>query len=441
MRDPQGQLRLRGHEAVRTLVAPVPSDHFLRSQLAGELVASSQLIAFEFQDETTLVSPRLEFVSQPTEWCDGQLRDAARLTLDLADRAAAGGFELKDASAWNVLFNGARPVFCDHLSFDHMQSRRWWAAGQFARHFVVPLLLSKSRGLRGHQCFQVWRDGVPPDAARSLLGMSRFLTRCWPLIAQAPQSGAAVAAGRPMAAEAPDVPFRRRLHASLGWMLDGAVPRAANSGRRDWAAYVSDRPQYPAASQSDKQACVARWLQRAAPGWVADLGCNTGEYTRLAVEAGARVVAIDADHACIERLYAEHRGDTRVFPLVCALDDLSGGRGWSAAEHPGLPQRAEGAFDLVMMLALVHHLAVAASVPLAEVATLAWQWSRRWLIVECVHPADPQMRLLCEQRRRDPEEFSLSAQIGALCEQGFEIEDRVDLAPAARTLLLLRKPS
>lgn len=440
MRDPQGSITLAGEEVVRRLYAPLPSEHFLHSALAARWVEAGQLVPFEFRDPSTVVSPRLPFVTQPPEWCDSQFFDAAKLTLALAESALEDGFELKDGSAWNVIFDGCRPVFCDHLSLTPIEGRLWWAGGQFARHFVVPLLLSQRRGIKAHELLRSWRDGVPPEIARRMLGAARFLTRSWPLIAGGQPSDASKAgvAASTKYDPAKDAGFRRRLHTSMGWMLDSVAPKE-HKVPSVWRGYVDERPQYPGDSLEAKARCVGEWLGTCQPRWVADLGCNTGEFSRMAADAGARVLALDGDHDSIDRLYRAHRDDHRIHPLVTPLDDLQGGRGWMGREHPGLPQRADQAFDVVMMLALVHHLAIAASLPMRQVAELAARWSRRHVIVELIHPDDPQVQLLCSQRRRDPTEYSLASQLAAFADAGFEVSERRELAPAARTMVLLTK--
>lgn len=446
MRDPEATLHLGESQVVRSLVSPAGPEHFLRSALAQALVQQRKLIAFELQDAQTAVAPRLRFLSQPSEWCDAQLFDAAVLTLDLQDQATAAGYDLKDASAWNILFAGTAPVFCDLLSFQPLQADKWWAAGQFARHFVVPLWLAQRRGMHGHASFTCWRDGVAPQDARRLLGVSRFMHRCWPLVADAPGASGGGAAptsvpAQPMAPQDQRI-FRQRLSASLRWMLAGVRPPAAQQGEPDrWSGYTSARPHYPADSLGAKTAQVAAWLTRLAPPWVADLGCNTGEFTAIALAASANVVSVDSDHDCITQLYRAHPDQARLHPLVATIDDLHGGRGWAGAEQRGLPDRLRGAFDLVMMLALLHHLAIGASVPLSEVARFAMACTRRWLIVEWIHEDDPQMALLAQQRGRDAQAFSLQRQRQAFIDAGFVIESELALAPAARTLALLHRPA
>jgi SAM-dependent methyltransferase len=348
---------------------------------------------------------------------------------------------LKDASAWNVLFSGARPVFCDLLSFVPLRERNWWALGQFVRHFVLPLLLSRRRGLRSHQSFARWRDGMPPESARRMMGWTRYLGRHWPLMASAssqaarPEAVVADPAGPAVLAELGR--FRSGLNATLAWWLRGATPRRRDLRQGPWSSYTQDRTHYEGDSVERKRLQVAEWLEWTRPDWVADLGCNTGEFSRLAMASGAQVVAVDGDHDSIEQLFLSSPA-AGLYPVIAVLDDMKGGAGWQGDEYPGLAQRLEQTVDLVMMLALVHHLAVAASIPLEEVARMAHRMSRRWLIVEFVAPEDRQMQLLCRQRKRDPQDFGVARQRAAFLDAGFELVAELDLAPAPRTLALLK---
>ncbi|WP_457330925.1 class I SAM-dependent methyltransferase [Rhizobacter sp. P5_C2] len=443
MRDPQGRIRFEGERVLRTLVQPLPSGHFLRSQLASGWVADQRMVGFEWLDETTLQSPRFPFVTQPTEWCDAQLHAAARLTLDLQQEAVQAGFDLKDASAWNVLFDGCRPVFCDLLSFVPLAERKWWAMGQFARHFLFPLLASRRRGLRGHEVFAMGRDGMSASTARQLLGRSLYLSRYGSLLlgegGRLGQAHSSVVSAADTASPGAAVSFRTGLHAALDWMLNGVAPSAPRRATAPgWSSYEQDRPHYEGDSLDTKRRVLAEWLARIAPAWVIDMGCNTGEYSRMAAGTGAQVVSLDADHDSIERLFRHAPAGARLHPVIAQLDDIGGGRGWAGAEHPGLASRLAGQFDLVMMLALIHHLAIGASIPLREIAGFARACSRGWLIVEFIDVADAQLASLCRQRQRSPQEFTSDRQRAAFIEAGFSVEAELALSPAPRTLALLR---
>ena len=52
----------------------------------------------------------VRFISYPYEWCFGQLRDAALLTLEIQERALVRGITLRDASAYNIQYRGTAPV-------------------------------------------------------------------------------------------------------------------------------------------------------------------------------------------------------------------------------------------------------------------------------------------------------------------------------------------
>lgn len=440
MRDPAARIRADGAHVVRTLRAPLKSGDFLLTELARRWADERRVVDHEVIEPTVVRARRIPFVTQPHEWCDAQLFSAALLTLELQKAAVAEGYDLKDASAWNVIFEGCHPVFCDLLSFEPLHDRRWWAMGQYARHFLLPLLVSRKRRMRAHQTFTAWRDGLSTEMARGLLGRGVYVSRhatlflggsikCGESVNQPPDADGARHIRR----------FRDGLHGALDWMLAGVAPRTQREGTGSaWSAYEGDRPHYGGESLALKRSWVANWLALLRPEWVVDMGCNQGEFSRMALAVGANVVAVDADHDSIQRLYLANGGSDRLYPVIAQLDDVSAGRGWAGVEHPGLAPRLGGRFDLVMMLALVHHLAIGAAIPLDEVAKFARGCTRGWVIVEFLHETDPQLLSLCVQRRRAPEEFSLDRQREAFLAAGFILEAEIDLSPARRSLALLR---
>ena len=116
-------------------------------------------------DAHAVIEPaRIEFVSYPYEWTFGELKDAALLTLDVQERALARGFVLRDASAYNVQFRGARPILIDTLSFARYREGEPWAAyKQFCEHFLVPLALMSMRDVRCGRLQREYIDGIPLD--------------------------------------------------------------------------------------------------------------------------------------------------------------------------------------------------------------------------------------------------------------------------------------
>lgn len=438
MRDPAARLTLEADRVVRVLREPLDAQHFLRSPLAQRMRERGDLVDFDIVDDRTVIARRVPFISLPTEWCDLQLFQAAELTLRLQAEAVQHGYDLKDASAWNVIFDGDRPVFCDLLSFEPLSRKRWWAAGQFARHFVLPLLLSARRGLPAYKSFQAWRDGVPHDVARRMLGPARFLTRYWPLMAG---GESASATGASATSDVEDVEsirgFRTGLDQSLGWMLRGVDPRRRMPDPSTWGNYVGERGHYTEDDLSAKRERIAGWISTLAPERVLDLGCNSGEFSRLAAASGGHVIGVDLDHGAISRAVAQPAA--RIGFLVAPLDDLRGGYGWAGQEHAGLPQRLRGHADLTLMLALIHHLVLGASIPLGAVAAFAAASTRRWLVLETIAPEDVQIDLMQRQRDRKDAFPTLDAQVAQFAEAGFVLRERVPLPSGTRELVLLQR--
>ncbi len=83
-------------------------------------------------------------------------------------------------------------------------------------------------------------------------------------------------------------------------------------------------------------------------------------------------VAADIDPAAVEQDYLalKANGEQHLLPLVLDLTNPSPALGWAHHERDSWLER--GPVDLVMALALLHHLAISNNVPLAEVA-------RSWL--------------------------------------------------------------
>ncbi len=119
---------------------------------------------------------RLPFVSYPYEWSFEMLRDAALLQLDLVLAGLDEGIGLKDASAYNLQWKGASPVFVDVASFyKRAEGEPWVGYRQFCQMFLYPLLLQAYRDVP----FQPWMrgniDGMDAEVCLNLLSARDYL--------------------------------------------------------------------------------------------------------------------------------------------------------------------------------------------------------------------------------------------------------------------------
>lgn len=440
MRDPAGTISFTGDRVARALVEPALHHHFLRSKLASEWVERGDLVDFELVGDFSVYSRKISFVTHPTEWTPDQVYQAALLTLKLQREANASGWDLKDASAWNIVFDGLRPVFVDLLSFEPLEAKRWWAAGQFVRHFLLPLLLDKYGYLQPSQCFRLWRDGVPADFARRCLGWRRFGSRYWPLMTR---SNGKLEHPREVVSNDQEqiLDFRFGLDTTMAWMLSGLVPQPALQKDTVWGVYEDSREHYSAELLSYKRDVISTWLKKIRPAWVLDVGCNAGEFSEIAVSVGARVVCWDSDQQALTKLCRKQRENHRFFPLLSPIDNVSGGLGWMGEEFPSFSSRLKKQFDVVMLLAIIHHLAIANGVPLKKIFDLARYSSRSMVVAELLSENDVRVLQLCRQHKRTPSDFALLNQYRAAEECGLKrIESMRLRADSTRELALFEVP-
>lgn len=348
-----------------------------------------------------VIRPRdIGFVSYPYEWPFSALKDAALLTLAIQRRAMEFGMSLKDASAFNIQFTRGRPVFIDTLSFErYTDGKPWVAYSQFCRHFLAPLALMAGTDIELGRLFLLDVDGVPLKLASRLLPwrswfhfglLTHLHAQAW-MIDRYSKTGD----GKPASTKAVRLSRDRLL------VFINNLERTVNKMRwiapkTEWADY------YQANSYSDdeakqKERIVSQYLQQCEPATVWDLGANTGKYSRLATMMGAATVAFDIDPACVEAHYlsSKENNDSCMLTLRQDLTNPSPPIGWAHKERKSLADR--GPVDVVMALALIHHLAIGNNLPCVMIAEFLARLGRH-LIIEFVPKTDPQVQRLLRSR-------------------------------------------
>lgn len=437
---------------IPTRKLPPPEVEEYRKNPLLEQKLDPQNVAAVFEHE------RIAFPSFPYEWPPEMLFAAGQLTLELAEQTLADGFSLKDATPYNILFRGPQPVFIDLLSFERRDPADplWKPYAQFVRTFLLPLLVNRHFGIRLTDIFTSRRDGLEPEEVYRLCGFWQRFFPPWLSLVSLP----AWLSGK---GEKPSLYQNRTLSDPekaqfILRALFGRIRRTFNKLQpaqdrsTAWSGYMEEGSgktqsssqsavSYSADNFQAKEKFVREALQEARPARVLDVGANTGHFSVLSAEAGARVVAIDFDAACMGRLWTHARAKKLpILPLVVDLARPTPGIGWRNRECPGFLQRATGAFDAVLMLAVLHHLMVTERVPLDEVLDLAATLTTRWLILEFVGPGDEMFQRIARGRE------SLFTGLDKKCleraaSKHFQIVRSLDLPGTDRCLYLLRKRS
>lgn len=389
-------------------------------------------------EELVLEPDQLPVISYPYEWCFGQLRDAALVTLRLQRAAMEAGFTLKDASAYNIQYHEGRPVLIDTLSFDvYAEGEPWLGYRQFCQHFLAPLALMACCDPRLGLFLRNHIDGIPLDLASTLLPKRTWLRPglLFHLHLHARAQSQYRNQDRKVAAR----PITR--HGLLGILenLESTV-RALRwePAGTEWATYYEHTNYEPEAGRA-KAAAVKAWIGRCQPALVWDLGANDGTFSRLAVEHGATTVAWDIDPAAIEKCYryaVRHR-QKNLYPALLDLTNPSPALGWNLAERQSFFERRRP--DLILALALLHHLAIGNNVPLDHCADFFRQVTGV-LIIEWIPKTDSKVAALLRNRTdifADYTEASFQRAFG----RHFRIRERQPLPGSERVLYFLEAAS
>lgn len=453
-RDPAGQLYLTPSHAIRRIhpESVAQTRTFLDSEFRAALERSGDLISTEIvapetnsamnAGELWLRHPRIDPISYPWEWTTGQWRSAADLTLRLAEQAIDAGWALKDATPLNVIFRGAQPVLVDVLSFERRDpnSAVWLAYGQFVRTFLLPLLAAKYLKWPLEASLS-WRDGYEPATLyRALQPWQRLHPDLLDVVTLATLLEKPSKSGPQMrkVAGVSDPALARHILRKLLARLEKQIRHSAQTDHSSqWSGYEKAATHYRPADVESKQQFVERMLDRCRPLRVLDIGANTGTYSLLAADAGAQVVSLDSDRGALELLWRTASGDKK--PIACLVANIARptpAAGWRNREQLSLLERL-GEFDMVLMLAVIHHLILREQAPLGHIGELCSTLTRQWLILEWVPPSDPMFQEWMRGRDDLYGHLSEDELIHAFA-PWFRVVDRATLGNQ-RTLLLMER--
>ncbi|MGI9332089.1 MAG: class I SAM-dependent methyltransferase [Gammaproteobacteria bacterium] len=359
--------------------------------------------------------PRLPFVSYPYEWPFAALKAAALLHLDVHLEALANDVSLSDASAYNVQFQGSAPVFIDRLSFKrYREGEIWIGHRQFCEQFLNPLLLTSLLGIPYHDWYRGRVEGIPTEHLNNALPLRRKLS--WRVFTHVTlhaklTRGAATAKHESVPKVRPmSKPVLCQMLSGMRRWIEKLQP--AHRGRTEWSDYA-ENTSYGASWEDRKRAFVAEFARAVRPAVLWDIGCNTGEYTQVALESGAiHAIGFDGDTGALQRAFERASRERLDFlPLYLDAANPAPSQGFAERERGGL--MARGPADALLALALVHHLAIGRNVPLERLVDWLVQLAPRG-VVEFVPKSDPMVQTLLRLREDVFDDYSEATFAAAL---------------------------
>jgi hypothetical protein len=450
-RDRDGRIYRSGERIYRGLSENALADYwklegktfFRQFTEAGKLVPTTEIPAEEVplpEAEKArwagfLEHERIPVISYPYEWSFGMLQDAALLTLDLLESAIRADMTLKDATPYNVQFRAGQPVFIDIPSFETLQPGATWSGyRQFCEMFLFPLMLQAYKGIDLQPMLRSRIDGVGVQTAAKLFSLrDRFrkgvFSHVW---LQAKLDSRYGSTRRDVKTDLKSAGFSKELILANVRKTRKLVSRLSWDGEgSEWGAY-EEFHNYSESDHALKESFVEDCVRDSGAHTVWDIGANTGQFARIAARHARQVLAMDIDHFAVERMYRGGREDgiANVLPLVQNVCDPSPAWGWRNRERNDLLSRARP--DLVLCLALIHHVVITANVPLDEfVDWLAGMTDR--LVIEYVSRNDDKVKTLLRNKEDKYHDYTKEMLEAALDRQ-FATRKQLDLQSGNRSL-------
>ena len=447
-RDPSGFVFLQNNHIYRQINTSYAKnyDHLVGSGLYQELVDAKLLIPhvesnvdhFATDIVYKIIQPEpIAFISYPYEWCFSQLKNAALATLEIQRIAINYGMSLKDCSAYNIQFRDDKPIFIDTLSFElHKRGAAWVAYKQFCQHFLAPLALMSYKDIRLNQLLRVYMDGIPLDLAGSLLPFRTYFNFSLLSHIHLHAKSQKYYADKKTSSYNPKISNFSFL--ALIDNLKSAIEKLKwHAQGTEWADYYNDT-NYSKNGLQDKRQIIEKFINKANPETVWDVGSNTGVFSRIASNKGISTISFDIDPAAVEINYLNSvkNGEKNIIPLVLDLTNPTSGIGWENLERSSWIER--GPVDTVMALALIHHLAISNNIPISMIAKLFSKVCYKSLIIEFIPKNDSQVQRLLFSR---PDIFPNYTRVmfENSFREYFEIQNHENIKDSDRILYLMKR--
>jgi len=283
-----------------------------------------------------------------------------------------------------------KPILIDTLSFEkYQEGQPWKAYRQFCQHFLAPLALMSKKDIRLNQLLRLYIDGIPLGLTSKLLPFKTH--SMFSLL-----SHIHAHAKSQKYYEDKDIKIKKRklsrrsFQGVIESLYSGIKKTNWSPQNTEWAEYYSDT-NYSESAFEQKKKIISNLLDQIKPNSVWDLGANTGIFSRISSQKGIETISFDVDPAAVEKNYLEckKQNETKILPLLLDLTNPSPYLGWDSHERVSIIDR--GPADVIMALALIHHLAISNNIPLSRLAEFFGKICK-YLIIESIPKSDSQVQ-------------------------------------------------
>ena len=375
-------------------------NHFQSSGLAAELIKKKWLISFEkiSGERLILKARKIPFISFPYEWTFSQWKEAAMLTMKIQFQALKFGMILKDATPFNVVFNGSTPIFIDLSSFEiYSEGKPWEAYKQFSENFYLPLLIYKYFDATANDIYMNNSNGIPLSKGLQLLPLKAHLNLSTFFYLSLPDKIRKQTTGSTVSPSKTSARFSHKKMLQFSEQLFTNIKRLKQSKKATkWNNYYEKGTE--AKYVVEKQDIIKKWFgNEYHDKTLIDFGCNTGNFSKLLSPKVKTIIAFDEDCRSVDELnlYCRENGIDNVFCFTANISSPTPSTGWQNMERPALKERLKG--DVALALALTHHLAIGAYINFNMQAAM-FAGITKELFIEFVPREDHRVELLLAGR-------------------------------------------
>ena len=311
---------------------------------------------------------KIDYISYPYEWSFYRLKDAAIHHLNLHINLLKNNATLIDAYSYNVQFNNYSPIFIDLMSIkEYSEGEFWTGHKQFCESFLNPLVLKSKLGINYNNWFKGNLEGIDTGELSKLLKFRHMFS--WNIFYNIlllnyfekkykKNEDLKITKNKKLKKS-----YYLSILTNLVNFIDSLKPKKEASV---WGEYSRDNT-YSDEEKKNKYEFISNYFNKNKSNRVLDLGCNNGEYSKLAIQSGCKsVVGLDYDLNAIDEAYWISKKERLNFlPLYFDVSNPSSDIGWHQKERKGFMKRLN--FDFVLALAFEHHLAIAKNIPLEDV--------------------------------------------------------------------------
>ncbi|HUR12797.1 MAG TPA: hypothetical protein VM012_15580, partial [Flavitalea sp.] len=330
----------------------------------------------------------------------------ALLTLSIMRSAIDHGMILKDATPLNVQFYKGKAIFIDTLSFDLYDATQPWVAyRQFCECFLFPLYLEFYLKTDVQKIMSTYLDGIPVEVTSKLLPIkSGFNLGVWLHVHLQNNVRAGDKSQRETTAT-----FDRRKMLNLISHLESIIHRFTSTKptRSAWSTYYEETilgKEY----LKEKERIFLDFIADIDAHSVLDIGGNDGYFSKLLADQDRQVITIDTDSQSISNLYqyTAKQNVANILPLIIDISNPSPALGFDQRERQSFNARVKA--DLVLALALIHHLVITRNISLEMIAEYFHSIAPQ-LIIEFVPRTDEKVKEMLSNRRDVFSDYTINA--------------------------------